>query len=119
MRARVNPYDGRFVQASRDSFRAAAEAASWNAPPSIQQMATDLPGAGSWPITGASFILVGKTAEQGANTHAVLKFFAWALLQGEPMERTLDYVAIPPAVVEQLPALWETIRDSAGKPVWP
>ncbi len=112
-------HDGRFVQAGRDTFRAAAQAASWNAVASIQQMATDLPGAASWPITGASFILVGKTAQRGDNTRATLRFFHWALLQGEPMERRLDYVAIPQAVVEQLPALWETIRDAGGKPVWP
>jgi ABC-type phosphate transport system substrate-binding protein len=80
---------------------------------------TDLPGAQCWPITGASFILIGTSAASSVKTRAALQFFYWSLHQGEPLERTLDYVPVPGAVVAQLPLLWETLRDSSGKPLWP
>jgi phosphate transport system substrate-binding protein len=110
---------GQFVQAGRDAFRAAAETADWNSATGFQQVPTDPPGSASWPVTGASFILVDKSPAQTRNTTEVLRFFDWALHQGEPLARELDYVSVPSAVVEQLPALWGTLRDSTGKPLWP
>jgi phosphate transport system substrate-binding protein len=115
----LSNHSGQFVQAGRGAFRAAAETADWNAAAGFQQLPTDRPGAASWPVTGASFILVGKTPSDGRNTTQVLRFFDWALHQGESIARDLDYVPVPSAVVEQLPALWGPLRDSAGKRLWP
>jgi phosphate transport system substrate-binding protein len=112
-------HSGQFVQAGRSTFRAAAETADWNAAAGFQQLPTDRPGTESWPVTGASFILVGKSPGDARNTAQVLRFFDWALHQGEPIARELDYVPVPGAVVEQLPALWGTLRDSTGKRLWP
>jgi len=110
---------GQFVQAGRGAFRAAAETADWNAAAGFQQLLTDRPGGGSWPITGASFILIGQPAGDGRRIAQVLRFFDWALHQGEPIARELDYVPVPGTVVEQLPALWGTLRDGTGKRLWP
>jgi phosphate transport system substrate-binding protein len=111
---------GTFVQAGRDAFAAAATAANWvGAAPLQQQLATDLQGTGSWPITGASFILIPQPAENSGKTLAVLRFFNWALHQGEPIIHKLEYAPLPKPWVEQLPALWMTIRDSTGQLVWP
>ena len=112
-------HSGRFVQAGRNSFRAAAEVADWRAASGFQQLPTDLPGAESWPVTGASFILIGRSPPAGGNTVAVLRFFDWALHQGEPLARELDYAPVPRTVVDQLPALWSALRDSSGKRLWP
>jgi phosphate transport system substrate-binding protein len=111
---------GRFVQASRNAFSAAAVAADWHIDSGFQQLPTDLPGSESWPITGASFILVGtgSQAASGRNTTEVLRFFNWALHQGEPLARELDYVPVPRTVVDALPSLWGTLRDSAGNRLW-
>ena len=102
-------HNGRFVQAGRDAFRAAAEVADWHASTGFQQLQTDLPGNDTWPVTGASFILVGTSGAAGGNTTEVLRFFHWALHQGEPIARELDYVPVPRTVVDALPALWGTL----------
>jgi phosphate transport system substrate-binding protein len=102
-------HNGRFVQAGRDSFRAAAEAGDWQAAAGFQQLPTDLPGNDTWPVTGASFILV--PAGGGGNTAEVLRFFAWALHQGEPIAQELDYAPVPRTVIDSLPALWGTLYD--------
>jgi phosphate transport system substrate-binding protein len=111
---------GTFVQAGRDAFAAAAAAADRDGTaPMQQQLATDLPGTASWPITGASFILIPQPTANSAKTLAVLRFFNWALHQGEPITRGLEYAPLPKAWVDQLPTLWAAIRDSTGQPVWP
>jgi phosphate transport system substrate-binding protein len=110
---------GRFVQAGRDAFRAAAETADWHAAGGFQQLPTDLPGTASWPVTGASFILIASSPAAGANTAEVLRFFDWALHQGEALAGELDYAALPRRVVDELPALWGALRDRSGKRIWP
>jgi phosphate transport system substrate-binding protein len=110
--------DGRFVRASRDTFRAAAESADWQVENGFQQLPTDLPGTESWPITGASFILVGTAPAADGSTTQVLRFFNWALHQGEPIARELDYASVPRTVIDALPSLWGTLRDSTGKRFW-
>jgi phosphate transport system substrate-binding protein len=108
---------GQFVQAGRGAFHAAAETADWKSGSAYQQLPTDPPGNASWPVTGASFILMEKSPTR--NTLQVLRFFDWALHQGEPIARELDYVLVPRTVVEQLPALWGTLHDSTGQRLWP
>ncbi len=110
---------GSFVQAGRAAFSAAAETAEWNAGGGFQQLPTDPPGSASWPITAASFILLERSPSSTRATGEVLRFFDWALHQGGQIAHRLDYVPMPNAVVEQLPALWGTLRDSSGRPVWP
>jgi phosphate transport system substrate-binding protein len=109
---------GRFVRAGPDAFRAAAEAVKWDSVESMGQLPTDAPGPESWPVTGASFILVAVQTDS-EKTREVLRFFDWALHEGEPIVRRLEYVPVPQSVLEQLPALWGAIRDSEGKPLWP
>jgi phosphate transport system substrate-binding protein len=110
---------GEFVQAGRAAFNAAAETADWNAAGGFQQLLTDPSGTASWPITGASFILLDTSPTRTRNTADVLRFFDWALHQGEGLASELDYVLVPHTVIEQLPALWGTLRDSSGTPLWP
>ncbi len=54
------------------------------AAPGFYMILTDQPGAKSWPIAGATFILVPKQPKDAAATKEALKFFAWAYNKGEP-----------------------------------
>jgi phosphate transport system substrate-binding protein len=56
---------------------------------------TNASGAKSWPITGASFILMYKNPEKKANSAEVLKFFDFAFKEGKQMALELDYVPMP------------------------
>ena len=80
---------------------------------------TDQPGANSWPITGASFILMHKVQEKPETAKEVLKFFDWSFRNGTQMASELDYVPMPDAVVKLIQSQWKsTLRDPAGKPVY-
>ena len=110
---------GQFVQPSEASFAAAAEHAQWAQTPGMGVILTDMPGADSWPITAASFILVHKQQTDAALGQATLQFFDWAFEHGAELARTLDYVPLPDAVVTQIRESWENdILDPDGQPIW-
>ena len=80
---------------------------------------TDQPGAKSWPITGASFILMHRVQEKPENATEVLKFFEWAFKSGGTMAAELDYVPMPDAVVKLIRSQWQAkLRDAAGRPIY-
>jgi phosphate transport system substrate-binding protein len=89
-------HDGAVVRAGRASFEAAVGAAHWRDAADLEQPLVDAPGAQSWPIVGASFVLVPTGANRDPQrTRAVLRFFRWALAEGGAAAAALDYVALP------------------------
>ncbi len=112
-------HNGNFVRARPDNFATAAAASDWHELSSAQQLPLDAPGATSWPITGVSFILVPRVAADAARERAVLGFFDWAIHGGGQVVDRLDYAPLPQKIVDQLPQLWQTVHDGAGRPLWP
>ncbi|MEA3192131.1 MAG: phosphate transport system substrate-binding protein [Betaproteobacteria bacterium] len=111
--------DGKFVAPDDDAFKAAAAGADWAKAPGMYLILTDQPGAKSWPITGASFILMHKVQQNAANAREVLKFFDWAFKSGDQMASDLDYVPMPDPVVKLIQTQWKSqLKDSSGKPVY-
>jgi phosphate transport system substrate-binding protein len=110
--------DGKFVAPEQDAFKAAAAGADWARAPGMYLILTDQPGAGSWPITGASFILMHKVQAKPETAKEVLKFFAWAFKSGDQMASELDYVPMPSAVVSLIERSWKSIKDKSGNPVY-
>jgi len=112
--------DGQFVQPGQESFAAAAANADWLGTPGMGVVLTDAPGAQSWPVTAASFILVHQTQTNPQAGRTVLSFFDWAFKHGGQAARELDYVPMPEAVVAQIAAAWKTqIRTAQGEALWP
>ena len=110
--------DGHYVGPTDDSFKAAAAGADWAHTPGMTVILTDQPGAGSWPITGASFILMHKQQAKPENARQVLKFFDWAYKNGDAMAAALDYVPMPDSVVKLIHTAWKDIKDASGKSVY-
>jgi phosphate transport system substrate-binding protein len=112
-------HDGIFIKASDDSFKAAAANAKWDADNGFYEILTNQPGKESWPITGASFILMQKTQENASTGKAVLKFFDWAFTHGSKMASDLDYVPLPDNVTKMIRSAWgKQIKDTNGKAIW-
>lgn len=110
---------GKFVAPSSETFQAAAANADWEHAPGLYLLLTNQPGDKSWPITGATFILMYKSQEKPDTARAVLNFFNWAYTNGGDMAAQLDYVAMPKNVVELVRGLWEkNIKGTDGKPVF-
>ena len=117
--AKMKNRDGHAVSPSQDSVKAAAAGADWKNAPGMFLILTDAPGAGSWPIAGATFILMHTTQESPAAAKEVLKFFDWAYGNGDGMASELDYVPMPDSVVALIKANWKSqIKDASGHSVY-
>ena len=106
---------GSFVAPTDTAFKAAAAGAEWSK--SFYQVLTEQAGKDSWPITGATFILMHKQQDKPAQGGAALKFFDWAYANGDKMADELDYVPLPGAVKALIHKEWAGIKDGAGKAV--
>jgi len=110
---------GKFVKPDSETFQAAAAGADWAGTPGFNLMLTDQTGENSWPITGATFILVYKKQEKPEVGKEVLKFFDWAYRHGDKLAEQLDYVPMPTSVVKLVEETWKKeIKDAGGKVVW-
>jgi len=108
---------GKFVKPSAASLTAAAANADWAKAPGFYLLLTNQPGAESWPITGATFILMHKNQDKPEVAKAVLSFFDWAYRDGDAMAEKLDYVPMPDKVVKLIQSSWKEIKGK-GAAVW-
>ena len=110
--------DGKTVSPTSEAFQAAAANADWNSVPGYGVILANQPGAASWPLTAATFILVPKQPQDPAAATEALKFFAWAYAKGGKAAEELDYVPMPQKIVGEIEAMWaKDIKDSNGKPL--
>ena len=80
---------------------------------------TEMPGKDTWPIVGASFILLYKDQPEAGKIKAMLKFFDWCYKNGADQAKKLDYIPIPEKVYSLVEKMWSEKVKSNGKPVWP
>ena len=110
--------DGKAVAPEAAAFQAAAANADWARSDMYRVILTDQPGVASWPIAGATFILMYKAPQDAAAAGEALKFFSWAYANGGKLAEDLDYVPMPASVVTQIKKTWaEEIKDASGKPL--
>jgi len=115
----VKNRNGNYVMPALETFKAAAAGAEWSKAPGMYLILTDQPGKDSWPISGASFILMHKTQDKPDRAAEVLKFFEWSFKNGDQMAVALDYVPMPDPVVKLIQAEWKSkLHDSSGKTVY-
>ncbi|MBE3031681.1 MAG: phosphate ABC transporter substrate-binding protein PstS [Actinobacteria bacterium] len=118
--AQLQNKDGQWVKPSIAGFSAAAANADWKGSlPSMYMVLVNQAGAETWPITGASFILVQKDQPDASRAKATLDFFSWGYTSGASAATSLDYVPIPANVYKLVEKqVWPTVTVG-GTPVWP
>ncbi|MEQ1595006.1 MAG: phosphate ABC transporter substrate-binding protein PstS [Casimicrobium sp.] len=109
---------GQFVQPTEGAFAAASAGADWKGTPGMAVVLTEQAGEKSWPMSGASFILMHAKPAKVDSSREVLKFFDWALKNGGKSASELEYVPLPPATVSLIQAEWKKITDAGGKAVF-
>ncbi len=110
--------EGEFVKPSIESFQSAAKYADWEKAPGFYEILTNEPGKTTWPIAGATFILMHKMQANPANAAQVLKFFDWGYREGGLMAKALDYVPMPENVVKLIEAHWKNNIKSKDGEIW-
>jgi phosphate transport system substrate-binding protein len=116
--AQLQNREGTFVRPDIKSFQAAASGADWAKAPGFGLMLTNQPGKESWPITGATFILMHKVQAKPETAQSVFKFFDWAYKKGDALAEGLDYIPMPESVVTMVEKSWTEVKSADGKQIW-
>jgi len=93
---------GKFVDPDDLTFAAAAAGADWFSVPGMGISLVNLKGNDSWPITGASFILMYKNPTDKTMSQEAIKFFDWSFKNGKQMATELDYVPLPDVLTKAI-----------------
>jgi phosphate transport system substrate-binding protein len=109
---------GAFISPTMESFQAAAANADWKNAPGFYMVLTNQPGKTSWPITGASFILLHKSQKNSKTAQDMLAFFDWCFRNGSEIARSLYYVPIPESLVTLVQTMWAKEVKAGSNPVW-
>ncbi|HEX5420933.1 MAG TPA: phosphate ABC transporter substrate-binding protein PstS [Gammaproteobacteria bacterium] len=115
---RLENREGEPITPSIEAFQAAAASADWAHAPNYHLILVDQPGADSWPITGASFILMHGSVRNADAALTALKFFAWSYAEGDELAVDLYYIPLPDKIVQGVEQMWSTHIESGGKPLW-
>jgi len=111
--------DGVRVKPVSDTFAAAAANADWHSVAGYGVILANQPGADSWPMTAATFILMYKKPVEDKAAAQALKFFSWAFDNGDSMALDLDYIPMPDNVVADVKEMWTSeITGADGKPIY-
>jgi phosphate transport system substrate-binding protein len=103
--------DGKFVMPDDLTFAAAAAKADWSKAPGMGISLVSQPGADSYPVVTASFILMYKEPANKAESAEVLKFFDWAFKNGKNLATELDYVPLPDSLTNEIrKSVWSQIK---------
>jgi phosphate transport system substrate-binding protein len=109
---------GKSVAPTPAAFQAAAAGIDWSSAPGFGVVMTNAPGEGSWPVAGATFVLMKAVPFDSAGSAAALKFFDWAYKGGGSIATDLGYVPMPQNAVALIERLWtQKIKTGSGAPV--
>ena len=98
--------EGAFVSPTAAAYAAAAASGDWTSAKHFAVSLINQPGAASWPIVSATFILLPKDPKDPARAANVTKFLDWAYKSGDPIAASLEYIALPNAVKDAVRKAW-------------
>jgi phosphate transport system substrate-binding protein len=110
--------DGAFVLPGRQSFESAVANADWTGALASYASLADRPGSQTWPVTGATFMLIHKQQQRRPTAIQMLKFFDWTFRTGAKLAEELEYVPMPKDVVPLIQSAWGQVKDPQGQPTW-
>jgi len=97
----VQNASGEFVKATTDSVTAAAAAAAASMPADFRVSITDAAGAGAYPVSSFTWLLLYEDPKDKAQSKAMVDFMKWALTDGQQFASQLGYAPLPQDVVKQ------------------
>lgn len=97
---------GAFVSPHSGSVEEAAQNVRWKASNGFYEVLTDQAGAGSWPMSSASYIVIQKTSDNLARRQALLNFLGWGLRVGDMEVARLDFMPIKRTLLPLIRNSW-------------
>ena len=101
---------GEFITASPEAVTKAAAGAT--IPADFRVSITNAPGAGAYPISSFTWILLYQTPSDTARSKMMVDFMKWALSDGQKFATDMGYAPVPDRVVQQELTALGTVKVS-------
>lgn len=106
--ASVRNRAGTFIAPGLASFHAASRDVDWSKERDFSITLTDAQPADAYPIMALSFAVIRSSPKAPERAREMRAFFQWAMTTGQDMASSLQYVPLPPPLVQQIEASWRT-----------
>lgn len=106
---------GVFVQPNFAHFQAALTHIDWDSTHDFNQLITNATGADSWPIMATTFALMPIKKSDDTKTALILKFIQWGYTNGIFAVKALDYVPLPPYLMQRIQYYWQQRLNVSSK----
>ncbi|MEJ7712299.1 MAG: phosphate ABC transporter substrate-binding protein PstS [Pyrinomonadaceae bacterium] len=107
---------GNIVEPTLEAVTAAAAESVASTPEDLRVSITDASGAGAYPISSYTYMLVYQDQKDAVKGKALIDFLWWALHDGEKFAVELKYAPLPAEIVKKAEAQINSIT-SGGKPL--
>jgi phosphate transport system substrate-binding protein len=108
----VQNAEGEFVKATEASVTAAAAGAATNMPDDFRVSITNAPGAGAYPVSSFTWLLLFEDAKDKNQARIMVDFLKWALSDGQSFAPQLGYAPLPADVIKKELAMLERVKVS-------
>jgi phosphate transport system substrate-binding protein len=98
---KVQNSTGQYIKADLKSVTAAAAGSAGTIPDDFRVSITNAPGAGSYPISSFTWLLIPAQIQDAAKRDAIKDFLKWMLTQGQGYNEGLTYAQLPKAVADK------------------
>ena len=101
---------GKFVKASTDGVSEAAAGAAKTMPADYRVSITNAPGAGAYPISSFTWLLIPLQSADSAKGKALQDFLEWMLDHGEAEASSMTYAPLPKPVLDRVRATIKSVK---------
>ncbi len=115
--ADVKNEGGEFVKPSLDSVTAAAASVANSMPDDFRVSITNAPGAGAYPISGLTWLLVYEKQKDPAKGRKLVQFLSWMMHDGQQHASALHYAPLPPQVIAKEVVALQKVTGADGAPL--
>jgi phosphate transport system substrate-binding protein len=108
---------GAFVKASETGFRSAIIQSELGRTGNDLASLMDRPGAGTWPITSATFVLIDAEPRLAEMASPVMTFLYWCFLHGDDLTKGTGFAPLPTTVQARLAARFASVKSQDGETI--
>jgi phosphate transport system substrate-binding protein len=108
---------GQFVKATEAGFRSAIVESELGRTGDDLGSLMDRPGAATWPITSATFVLVDATPPDAEGASPVLTFLYWCFLHGDVLTQGTGFAPLPTTVQARLAGRFASVKAQDGRQI--
>ena len=102
---------GNFIAPGLANFQTASREVDWGRDRNFFITLTDAQAADAYPIMALSLAVIRSFSKVPGRAREMRAFFQWTMETGQDMASSLQYVPLPPSLIQQIEGFWRTEKQ--------